>query len=410
MPHWLQALLPGWSPEPESIEVIERVTRLGLDCSDPAEEIEAGEDEIWRLRCGEFEIALVESEALDVLRSTRSGLNEEEIEAIRGSNLTIRIETILGDKVLEDFHTSLRVLAAAAPEAIAMHDVPACIVRPGSWLHGAAASFVPPHPTTLFTVHAVSYSSDASTAWLHTHGLTRCGSIDLELLEVPREHTVLMCRSLLNVAAALFIEQGVPMSSTPFRIGQDLDLIWLPWDEALEHVEPEVGGQEDRDDDHSWPSGVLFAPQLERLGFLKGRPRNPSVYLEALQGNPLLYHSKMETRRMSMLAKELFPALRKLFTRYRDDDGWNFFVKLGYSVDADEDSSEHLWFEIHGIDKGQIDATLINEPYGIERMKLGDRAVHAPDLISDWIVHSPHGKYVPDRIHKLLARLEDEGA
>ncbi|HMQ23560.1 MAG TPA: DUF2314 domain-containing protein, partial [Planctomycetota bacterium] len=110
------------------------------------------------------------------------------------------------------------------------------------------------------------------------------------------------------------------------------------------------------------------------------------------------------------LAKELFPALRKLFTRYRDDDGWNFFVKLGYSVDADEDSSEHLWFEIHGIDKGQIDATLINEPYGIERMKLGDRAVHAPDLISDWIVHSPHGKYVPDRIHKLLARLEDEGA
>lgn len=295
-----------------------------------------------------------------------------------------------------------------------MHDVPACVVRPSAWLSSAATATTPPPPISLFTVHAVA-DPDSETAWLHTHGLMRCGSIDLELLDVPREHSGLMCNTLINVAAALFIENGVPEPGSGFVIGHGLELVWLPWQAALaQNTKLEMGGIEDRDDDHSLPSGVLFAPPVKRLGILKGRPRDPAVYLPTLEDNPLLYHSKMETRRMSMLAKEHFPVLRKLVARYADfgpsDEArseWGFLVKLGYTVDSSE-NTEHLWFEVHAIETGEIDATLVNDPYDIERMNKGDRARHAPDLLSDWTVYSPYGSYGPDGIHRLLERLEEE--
>lgn len=409
MPHWLRAFLPGWSPEPDPRELVAKLEALDSWEAADFEELAPQSDEVWRVRCGTYEIALDRSEALDQLHFTGSGLSSEEVDAMQASELSLAIQTTLGENILEDFHASLRVLDTIAPAAIAMHDVPACVVRPAAWVHAAATSLVPPPPTSLFTVHAVA-DPNAETAWLHTHGLMRCGSIDLELLAVPREDAGLMCSTLLNVAAALFIEEGVPEASTSFSVGKGLELIWLPWEQALRSApELEAGGPEDRNEDHEHPSGVLFVPPAKRFGFLKGAPRNPSEYLPILNDNPLLYHSSMETRRMSMLAKEHFPVLRKLVNRYVDEEDWGFLAKLGYAVD-DDDNTEHLWFEVHGIDKGEIDATLINEPYAIARMKAGQRAKHAPDLLSDWAVYSPHGRFEPDHVHELLAKLEEKDA
>ncbi|MBQ5513233.1 MAG: DUF4026 domain-containing protein, partial [Bacteroidales bacterium] len=45
------------------------------------------------------------------------------------------------------------------------------------------ASKVAPSPDYMFTIHAVNDSEEGTdSVWLHTHGLTRCGTIELEIL------------------------------------------------------------------------------------------------------------------------------------------------------------------------------------------------------------------------------------
>ena len=404
-PHWLRAYLPAWSPKLDCDETMQKLAALMPEAA-RAQRIDPQDGESWRVRCGDFEFALDESESPSNIHFQGRGLSEADIEAIEGSHHTLILETRLGENVLEDFHATLRYVDAMAPETVALHDVAACTFWPGTWLRSSAAASVPPPPSSLFTVHAVADPDDPS-AWLHSHGLMRCGSIELELLDVPREHSGLMCSTLLNVAAAMFIEQGVPPPGDPFLVGQDLDLVWLPWEEALTKVSDKLGGGwEDRDDDHNLASGVLFAPAVKRLGLFRGRERNPSVHLELLQGNPLLYHSAMETRRMSMLAKETFPTLRRLVERFGSDEDWGFLAKLGYTVD-DGENSEHLWFEVHAIANGQIEGTLLNQPYAVSRLSEGDRGWHPPDLLSDWMVNTPHGQFGPSSVGELLAKLDE---
>jgi uncharacterized protein YegJ (DUF2314 family) len=164
-----------------------------------------------------------------------------------------------------------------------------------------------------------------------------------------------------------------------------------------------TGTRRDRDEFHSHPSGILFAPGRKRLGLFGSRYRNPARYLPILADNPLLYVSTLETARMSRLAAERLDRFRALFAEHGDTEDWLFLVKLGYAVDGaeGEDDREHLWFRVHGVDDDGFDATLINEPYGIARLHEGQRDHHDRTLLSDWSVHCPHGSFDPDSVSHL---------
>jgi uncharacterized protein YegJ (DUF2314 family) len=71
-------------------------------------------------------------------------------------------------------------------------------------------------------------------------------------------------------------------------------------------------------------------------------------------------------------------------------------VKLGYVVDGGgENNREHLWFEVHACRADGIEATLVNQPFEIARLRPGDRSVHPANLISDWMILSPFGSITP---------------
>lgn len=71
-------------------------------------------------------------------------------------------------------------------------------------------------------------------------------------------------------------------------------------------------------------------------------------------------------------------------------------VKIGYQVDGgSETNREHLWFEVHGVTGGTVDATLLNEPYHIARMRAGERGAHPVDQLSDWVILTPAGTLSP---------------
>lgn len=227
------------------------------------------------------------------------------------------------------------------------------------------------------------------------------------MMDVPVQEADTLCQ-LLNATAALFIEHGPPPPDDPFPVGQDLWLLWLPWQQGVRMASRKsLGALQDRDEAHALPSGVLLAPKRRVLGLFGRRFASPALYLSQLAEDPLLYVSDMETERMRRLAQERLARFRTLQERFRDEEGWLFLVKLGLAVDeAEQDEErEHLWFEVHTLEGQEVEATLINQPYGIARYREGDRDRFALRFLSDWAVFSPHGRFDPDSIGHLEREL-----
>ncbi len=321
------------------------------------------------------------------------GVTADELARGRESVWSVGISTHFGATPLRDYHRLLRLLALLCPEAAVVYDVDALCPRSGTWLYEAASATTPPAPSTLFTIHDVAPDGGAPH-WLHTHGLARCGCLELDVLAVPADGAGLVGQ-LINAVAGLFLERGIPEPDEPFFAGEQLELVWLPWNEAVERVSEDVaGGRADRDLSHGGARGVLLCPRDHQ---------SPAAYLEILRDNPLLYVSDMETERMTLLASERLPRFLRLFERFGNSEGWMFLVKLGYAVDGAENINdrEHLWFEVHGYESGEIVATLLNQPYRIARMSEGQRARHSLDKLSDWSVMCESGRFDPSNIATL---------
>jgi hypothetical protein len=240
--------------------------------------------------------------------------------------------------------------------------------------------------------------------WMHTHGLRRCGSIELEIMDVSRDDAGTLA-TLVNTVAAMFIEKGPAPPDRPFQAGRGLDLLWLPWEDGLKKVDARLsGGPGDRDEVHSDPSGLLFVPSK---GLFGRRYKSPAAHVPTLSENPLLYVSRMETERMALLAKDRWSDFATLQKQRGADDEWAFLVKLGYPVDGAESDAdrEHLWFQVHEVRANDVDATLTNEPYAVSTLKKDERGAHPLSLLSDWAILTPMGHFSPDTLHLLRGRL-----
>jgi hypothetical protein len=55
---------------------------------------------------------------------------------------------------------------------------------------------------------------------------------------------------------------------------------------------------------------------------------------------------------------------------------------------------EHLWFELHGIDGDELDATLVNRPFKAD-VRMNERAMRPLELLTDWVITTPAGQITP---------------
>ncbi|MFO0565163.1 MAG: DUF4026 domain-containing protein [Polyangiaceae bacterium] len=328
------------------------------------------------------------------------GVTPEDLDDGRSSSWAVGLRLALGEHALVDYHFQTRLLFALCPEPLLVLDVNAVTPRPGHWLREVAEAKVPPSPSTLFTIHDVGDDSKEGPHWLHTHGLDRCGRVELDALAIPGEVTGLVGQ-LMNSVAAMFLEQGIPAPDEPFSIGQDLELVWLPWAEGIRKAKNDgPGGKRDRDESHCGARAVLFVP---KRGLLGKKYESLALLSPILEENPLLYVSAQETERMALLASERLPRFFSLFDRCLDGERWLFLVKLGYAVDGAENDRdrEHLWFRVHGHRPGEVDATLLNAPYRVAQLKEGDRAHHPLELLTDWAILCEHGRFDADTVGEL---------
>lgn len=322
---------------------------------------------------------------------------------------------------LNSFHLQLKIMDAIVPDASLVVDFMSYRLLSAKWLHMTAKTSVPPSPDYLYTLHCV-YDEEGENGnrryWFHTHGLHRCGSVELEMLNFSQGAEQM--NTLINMTVKKFLSDPAK-EREKFTIGYDgmgINLCWLRWEEALKDLPQNIlGGASDRDEAdnvHAEPSGILFAVE-------DGNMVSPEIYAPTLAENPIYYITTEETNRMSALAKERFSAFERTFnkehkkpekksffknlfgSKEEEQPGWTFLVKLGLVVDdpGTDSEKEHLWYEVINIENNLIEGKLLNQPYWISGLNEGDIKTYPADVLTDWVIYSPDNTYTPDSIYQL---------
>lgn len=326
-----------------------------------------------------------------------------------------------GENSLESFHLQLKIMNAIVPDASLCIDFMSLRLLASQWLAMTAKSPTPPSPSYLYTIHGVYDDKEPEnpTYWFHTHGLHRCGMVELEMVGIKQYAEQMY--TLLNMVVTKFLTHPAKEKET-FMIGYDgmgIDLCWLRWEEALQDFAPDMlGGLNERAEEnniHAEPVGVLYAVQDKNMV-------SPEIYGKTLADNPIYYISTEETLRMSSLAKERFNFFKQVFekegpkpekksllgklfkSKEEKQPEWGFIVKLGLDVDDAESSSsekEHLWYDVLAIDGDNITGRLMNQPYWISGLNEGDVRTYPSEMLTDWMIYGPEKNYTSDTIYEL---------
>lgn len=349
-----------------------------------------------------------------------NNIDNESVELATKQIYFIGTSMYFSEKTLESYHVQLKVMYTLVSNPLLCIDFMSFNILSGKWLIMTAKSDIPPSPDYLYIVHGVyDDKDDKSRYWLHTHGLHRCGMVELEMVNIT-QHPEEM-NTMLNMVVKKFLTNPAKEQER-FMIGYDgmgIDLCWLRWEKALiDFSENALGGFNDRKDDediHTEPAGVLYAVQEE------GNMFSPEIYGKTLTENPIYYISNEETFRMSCLAKERFTFFTDLFGKHvpkkesksffgkifgskkENSSSWRFLVKLGLNVDDDNSGTdkEHLWYDVISIDGNRITGELLNQPYWISNLNEGDIKTYPIDLLTDWVIYAPDKSYNSDTIYEL---------
>jgi hypothetical protein len=253
-----------------------------------------------------------------------------------------------------------------------------------------------PAPLDIDQIHIVHFvgRGPGEVDWAHSHGLATAGFRDFDVLR-PHPELASRQRDLLR-ALALAVVEGeerptLATGSTPIEL--------VPVEQFTREAAAADRALRD-DEDHSEGRVVACDPPanggLARL-FRGARPRPARLLTNGIdERRQLVQFSRSATELMAIRARETI----EIFGRLADEFAFLQplpLVKLGYRVDgatSDQDR-EHLWFEVHRILGDRLDATLLNRPFRIARMDVGDRDLHPIELLTDWNLQTPVGAITP---------------
>jgi len=323
-------------------------------------------------------------------------LDEDSRRAARQARWLIGVETFLDpEDPQSSFHLQIKILCAACvPGMEAVYDDNAVVIRSGAQLTDLASSTVPPRASLLYAVHAVA---GYGGTWLHTHGLNRTGTPELDMVGLPADNLP-EGYELIDAAVDALLGGARPDSSGRMAVGQDLDLRLLPLEEAMKRVDARMmGGPGDREDDFADHGGNRL------VIFDRDRDAPPLSVLSRLTCNGVLFKSQAETRRLSALSRERWGTFGQLFVIHRGD-AWRFHVKLACPRRGTGEMLEHLWFEVLELEPDKVKGRLISDPLDVPALKAGDESWHSLDQLTDWIIITPEGPYDPECAPALLAR------
>ncbi len=337
-------------------------------------------------------------------------LDEESIKMIQESKRGLCVTMTFGTVNTVSYHLQLKMLNIMIPDLVAVVDFCCERIYSGKWVKLAAQSKVPPSPLYLYTVQAVSGKKDK--VWLHTHGLNRCGGIELEIVDSNKEN----CNNHYNIIMALagriadknsFINEREPMYIA--RLSRDVELVatWVDWKRVMANMDKkDLGGVQDRDDGiHNGKTGIVYLYASEED--YNNEIYSPvSIYDKELADNPLIMYTNEETQRMKALATERLYVLKDCVK----NKGAEALIKVGLEPDQeykteyelDEEFNEHIWFELMELKENTFIAQLTQEPYYVNNLKAGDIREISYDDITDWTMLVEEQRITPDTVYLVL--------
>lgn len=319
---------------------------------------------------------------------------------MENNKFSLCLETFFGDDNLKSYLNQLKVLTIACPELILVIDHSAEKYVSKEWAFMAIRDQLLPSPTYLYSIQSVVDEND--NVWLHTHGLNRCGVIEVEVMGANRDNAQLFYPVVESIASR-FLDGNLTKEKEFIYLGHSMAVTWVPWEEEVDNYGDMIGGRGDREN-HADPSGIIYAYKTPN-DYEIGNYTHLSEISETLKENPVFFYSNSETERMSNLAIGRFNHFREEFLKQREN--FVYYVKLGLKVDEDQveniGEKEHLWFEVSHIDeeKNEVEGVLLNEPYGISSLKEGDKVTKHVSFVTDWLIKCPQGDINPDSVYIL---------
>ena len=267
--------------------------------------------------------------------------------------------------------------------------------------------------SALYAMHVVvpDEPEDAEPTWLHTHGLAEIGFFDFDILN-PSEGLWTYGIDAIRAMAFAIVEQEVGPSTPAFMLaspGGEVRLVEIG--EFLRKTDARTRALRlGADDDHNNNRAVVCEPVNGLFARWFGRVKPAKFLTGNLPDGRVLPFSNEASAQMARRAQNTLSQFRKLSADLAEFAFPNI-AKIAYTVDggnaANPSDLEHLWFEVHSIEKDRIDATLASEPIGVSRMKAGQRAWHRLDQLSDWSILTPIGRINPRDARAARAILGD---
>lgn len=355
---------------------------------------------------GEYELRLFpEKLELPELYTIGHQFSKVDAQAMRSAGGGLTAAMTFGQDIPLSYQVQLKVLACILPGMVGLVDFCAERILSGVWAEMAARSSVPPAPSYIYTIQAVS--GDDGTVWLHTHGLNRCGSVELEILGSDEEHYQSHAAVLQTVAGNTVAKAPLGPEREPFWVstlsdGARLMGTWISWPVAVRfYGRKAAGGAADRRESHNENTGILyFYASPEDTG--AGRLTPISSYDDRLGDNPVMMISTEETERMRRLAAERLDFFRREIVR----EQVRGLMKFGLPADEayrsrDGENLEHLWFEVLRMDGSAVLGRSIQDAYYIDSLREGtELRLDLADL-TDWMLYTPECQVTPDSVYLL---------
>ena len=134
----------------------------------------------------DINLFVVESNVLDLDNYARINyIDENDVQLAKSESFYLESSMYFSTNILESFHLQLKVLTALIPNPTVLVDFMPARLLSGQWAVFSSKLITPPSPHYIYTIHGVFDEVDGEKVyWLHTHGLHRCGSVELEMIDI----------------------------------------------------------------------------------------------------------------------------------------------------------------------------------------------------------------------------------
>ncbi len=319
----------------------------------------------------------------------------------------------------DEYFMLVSLLASLAPETPAILDMVTaeCIVQRTLHDDFLAADAVPSE-SHLYSKARYESPDYRTTVMLATHGLVRCGLPELEVLDVPtnrqREAAV-----LLDIAAGLALEVGLPAPDGDFEIGLDLRVRMRRPAEVVAALPPKAPGSA------KWRKAAeqsAFDALLPRATLCDGETGAPCplALIEALAiGEAPVFVCHAARRQLIVRARRSYPTFAMAFASLAADGHprWQsvaqraFLVQAADVEEASDDGASppgtQRWWRVEGIEGDSVRVRPTEGDGPMRRLARGEVLDWRADLP---VPGGPFGPWDPEELLSAVDSLREREA